>query len=75
IEPGAEQILLSRLALLAWDTASPLDSPPPNRVNHAPQHKGIAKPNCRKTALINRESCNSKAAIRLNQHARSMACE
>lgn len=43
-------------------------------VNHAPQHKGIAKPNCRKTALINRESCNSKAAIRLNQHARPMAC-
>jgi hypothetical protein len=42
-------------------------------VNHAPPHKGIAKPNCRKTAHKYRKSCNSKALGRFNQQARSTA--
>jgi hypothetical protein len=44
IKPGAEQILLARLALLAWPGHRRFpDSPPPNAVNHASPRKGIMK--------------------------------
>jgi hypothetical protein len=75
VEPGAEKILFSRLVLLAWfGHCHPLDSPPPNQVNHASAHKGIANPNCKKTPTKHHKSCNSKPTILPDQKATSMAC-
>ena len=67
VEPRAEQILFSRLPPLAWSRhCCSLDAPPPRRLNHALQSKGIS--------LKHRLPCNAKPANPENYQIMSIGC-
>ncbi|MER8950393.1 hypothetical protein [Mesorhizobium sp. M0809] len=61
IEPGAEKILLSRLALLAWPAHRLAPIHCDEAVNHASPGGEIANWNCKKTIHKLAITCNSEA--------------